>query len=109
MAKEEKNLLAVEVLNGVYDGLQLSFATLPITIGRSPDNDVAIPFDTAASRSHAKIVKGESKNILILIDLNSTNGTFVNGLIIRDQAEVKTGDEVKVGDTLIRCVVNPKD
>ena len=109
MAKDDKTILTIEVINGVYDGMRLNFANLPVTVGRSPDNDISIPFDTAASRAHAKIVRGESRNTLILIDLNSTNGTFVNGIIIKDQAEIKTSDEVKIGDTLIRCLINPKD
>jgi predicted component of type VI protein secretion system len=94
--------LIVEIINGVYDGMRLDFSALPITIGRSAENDISIPFDTAASRSHAKIIRADKKGFIV-IDLNSTNGTFVNYMAIKDQAEVKPGDTVKVGDTLMKC------
>lgn len=97
-----KLILRIEVTNGVYDGVLLDFSSLPVTIGRSTENHIAIPFDTAASRAHAKIVKGDEKNPYLIIDLNSTNGTFVNGVAIKEQSEVRTGDEVKIGDTQIK-------
>jgi hypothetical protein len=101
--RKDGTVLTVEIINGVYDGMRMDFSTLPITIGRSAENDISIPFDTAASRSHAKIIRGDSKKAFIIIDLNSTNGTFVNYMAIKDQAEVKSGDSVKVGDTLMKC------
>jgi len=68
-----------------------------LSIGRDEDNDVSIPDDGRASRQHALIEKlpaGWSVR-----DLGSTNGTFVNGeRIVRDRA-LRSGDEIKVGDT----------
>ena len=97
-----KLTLSIEITNGVYDGVLLDFYSLPVTIGRSTENHIAIPYDTAASRAHAKIVGGDEKNPYFIVDLNSTNGTFVNGIAIKEQSEVRTSDEIKIGDTQIK-------
>ena len=63
------------------------------TIGRLPDNDVRID-NPAVSGHHSLII-----NILndsFLEDLNSTNGTFVNGAVVTQQS-LTHGDIVRVG------------
>jgi pSer/pThr/pTyr-binding forkhead associated (FHA) protein len=45
------------------------------TLGRQPDNDIVLS-DESASRKHAEITMQEDK--LVITDLKSTNGTFVN-------------------------------
>jgi pSer/pThr/pTyr-binding forkhead associated (FHA) protein len=103
--KKESYLMGFEIINGVYDGMEFKFSNLPITIGRSPDNDISIPYDSAASRSHARIVRGEGRKSYVIIDLNSTNGTFLNYIAIKDQSDLKVGDVLKIGDTLIKCQI----
>lgn len=97
--------LMVEILNGVYDGYKQRIRSFPITIGRATENDISIPLDTAVSRSHAKIVYEDSKKVFVLMDLNSTNGTFKNDVQIKDQIELKSGDIIKIGDSYMKCVV----
>src|SRR5690606_33219209 len=63
------------------------------TIGRLPDNDIHID-NMAVSGHHALII-----NILndsFLEDLNSTNGTYVNGKLVKKHA-LQNGDVVTVG------------
>jgi pSer/pThr/pTyr-binding forkhead associated (FHA) protein len=70
------------------------------TIGRLPDNDVRID-NAAVSGHHALII-----NILndsFLEDLNSTNGTYANGKLIKKHA-LKHGDVVTVGHHHLRFV-----
>jgi VWFA-related protein len=63
-------------------------------IGALPDNDVVIPTDTI-SRYHAAIhVKGRRAEIE---DLNSRNGTFVNGTAVRT-APLQPGDKIRLAD-----------
>ncbi|MDQ7823474.1 MAG: FHA domain-containing protein [Candidatus Eremiobacteraeota bacterium] len=100
----EKYVLETEMLNGVYDGTRHRFTVLPVTIGRASENNIAIPFDTAASRAHARIISGEVKNTYFILDQNSTNGTFVNENFVKDQAVLRAGDIIKIGDTLIKCI-----
>ena len=49
-----------------------------IKIGRTEGNDLVIKDDTTISRNHAEIFQDDEGNIF-LTDLNSSNGTFVNG------------------------------
>ncbi|WP_269620659.1 EAL domain-containing protein [Zhongshania sp. BJYM1] len=64
---------------------------LPLTIGRSTDCDVII-HSSALSRIHARIESNNGK--LILVDLNSTNGCFVNHQRIDRNTELQAGDIV---------------
>jgi len=75
------------------------------TIGRLPDNDIRID-NAAVSGHHALII-----NILndsFLEDLNSTNGTYVNGKIVKKHA-LQHGDVVTVGHHALRFVDGETD
>jgi pSer/pThr/pTyr-binding forkhead associated (FHA) protein len=82
------------VLN--YDGTDLVAHKLVgdvITIGRVPLNHVVIDNPTVSAQ-HAILARlGDSYR---LKDLNSTNGTQVNGICITD-AELKEGDKIRFG------------
>jgi len=70
------------------------------TIGRLPDNDVRID-NPAVSGHHSLII-----NILndsFLEDLNSTNGTYVNGKLIKKHA-LQHGDTITIGHHQLRFV-----
>jgi hypothetical protein len=70
------------------------------TVGRLPDNDIRID-NPAVSGHHALVI-----NILndsFLEDLNSTNGTYVNGKIIKKHA-LQSGDTITVGHHSLRFV-----
>ncbi len=70
----------------------------PTDVGREQP---AIPmsFDSQVSRKHAQLVPDAMG--LAVTDLNSTNGTFVNGQRVQSQT-VRSGDLVKVGSTTFR-------
>jgi hypothetical protein len=75
------------------------------TIGRLPDNDIRID-NAAVSGHHALII-----NILndsFLEDLNSTNGTYVNGKIIKKHA-LQQGDVITVGHHALRFIESEAD
>jgi FHA domain len=75
------------------------------TIGRLPDNDIRID-NAAVSGHHALVI-----NILndsFLEDLNSTNGTYVNGKIIKKHA-LQHGDVITVGHHALRFVESESD
>jgi ABC-type multidrug transport system ATPase subunit/pSer/pThr/pTyr-binding forkhead associated (FHA) protein len=69
-----------------------------ITIGRTSKNDLAIPH-SLVSKTHAKIVKAD--NGIIIEDLNSTNGTYVNGTLISNKQDLKQFDSIVIGNTKI--------
>ena len=65
----------------------------PITIGRAPDNSIAID-NVAVSTHHARIDVQQGR--LILSDLGSLNGTFVNAQRVVS-ATLKNGDVISIG------------
>ena len=86
---EAKSPLAFLILNGSTT-LPLSMAVL--NIGRRPDNQIVID-DPRVSRTHAQLraVRGH----YVLFDLNSTGGTYINGIRISQQI-LKPGDVISL-------------
>jgi predicted component of type VI protein secretion system len=72
---------------------EIPLGSRPVTIGRAPDNEVAID-NLAMSNYHARIY-GEAGR-LVIEDLNSLNGTFVNDMRV-ERATLRDGDMVQVG------------
>jgi serine/threonine-protein kinase len=70
-----------------------------ITVGRSHENDVMLD-EVDASRFHAELVRRDRN--YAMQDLNSVNGTFVNGRRISAPTPLKDGDEIRIGTTVIR-------
>ncbi|GHT39382.1 hypothetical protein FACS189437_02580 [Bacteroidia bacterium] len=70
-----------------------------ITIGRHANNDFVIN-DIKVSRNHVQIVQDDNKNFT-LVDLSSTNGTFVNGQKIIGEVRLNPSDIVKIGDSTL--------
>lgn len=70
------------------------------TLGRRPYNDIVID-NLAVSGEHAAVVMNGSE--VVLEDLNSTNGTYVNGKAIKKQA-LQSGDSIEVGKYKIKFV-----
>lgn len=71
----------------------------PVVVGRSPSSDIVVdePF---VSSTHARFtLQGPA---LVLEDLQSTNGTLVNGHPINQPVTLRDGDEVQTGDTIMR-------
>jgi pSer/pThr/pTyr-binding forkhead associated (FHA) protein len=68
------------------------------TIGRAPECAIVLSDDYISSR-HARIFARGGR--LWVEDLRSTNGTLLNGHRLRRPAALRTGDRLKVGDTLL--------
>ena len=71
-------------------------------MGRRSDNDVIVEDDTV-SRRHALIM--ETPNGFVLLDLNSTNGTFVNRTKLREsERPLKHGDKITLAGSVMSLV-----
>jgi len=70
-----------------------------LTIGRSQENDIVIN-DAKVSRIHLQLVISDDGTYSV-VDLNSANGTYVNGERISGEAKLKQNDEIRIGDTTI--------
>lgn len=69
-----------------------------LSLGRSQANHITLK-DAKVSRQHAEIQNhGEQ---FVLLDLNSSNGTFVNGHKINEQV-LSHGDEIQIGDFILQ-------
>lgn len=95
------------VLRTRDDGEPLAFRLLPgaaKTIGRAPQADFVL--DRAlVSRLHCRVVLGEGGE-LVVEDLGSTNGTFVNGRRVT-RAAVAPGDVISVGRVELVASLEP--
>ncbi len=81
------------------DGRRIQLGDEPIRIGRLPDCQVTLS-DSQVSRHHAEVRRvGHAAHV---VDLGSLNGTSVNGDPIRGERELADGDEIGIGETLIR-------
>jgi hypothetical protein len=67
-----------------------------LTLGRAPGNDIRLD-DPFASAFHARI--RVQQHGLVLEDLDTTNGTRVNGVRINGPVRVEPGDIIDVGST----------
>jgi FHA domain-containing protein len=70
-----------------------------LSIGRSGDADVRIE-DRYASGIHVRVFPRGDR--FLVEDMNSTNGTLLNGASLRDEAELIDGDTIQIGDTVFR-------
>jgi pSer/pThr/pTyr-binding forkhead associated (FHA) protein len=70
----------------------------PVTIGRAPDNDLSVD-NLAVSSYHAKVYFEAGR--MVIEDLNSLNGTFVNDLRV-ERATLHDGDKVHIGKHTIK-------
>jgi ABC-type multidrug transport system ATPase subunit/pSer/pThr/pTyr-binding forkhead associated (FHA) protein len=66
----------------------------PLLIGRGREADIHLPAPSV-SRRHARLEP--SAREWVLVDLNSTNGTFVNGQRVRQPRRLEAGDIIQVG------------
>ena len=83
---------------------RLDFECEEITIGRVDENDICLPKGNI-SKKHTKIVVKDGK--IIVLDLKSTNGTYVNGKKLAGPQVISPDDKVFIGDFILN--VEPPD
>ena len=74
---------------------------VPFRVGRRPEASLMVP-RTTISGLHAELFTAEDR--LFVRDLNSTNGTFINGTQITDVSELKEDDVVQFADVAFRVM-----
>ncbi len=85
------------VIQGRDQGRRFDLPATAQSVGRDANNEIQLR-DQEASRRHAEL-HGEDGDFEV-IDLQSSNGTFVNGKKI-ERAKLKTGDRLQIGRTLL--------
>ncbi len=97
----------LDVLQGPDRGMKFGLPDAePQLIGRSSE---ALPLtDTTVSRRHAELTPDDGR--WLLRDLESSNGTFVNGeRVTAEPVELSPGDQIRCGSTLMVFAVSPDD
>jgi transcriptional regulator with GAF, ATPase, and Fis domain len=89
--------IVLTVLSGGARGTTRNMSGSTLRVGKAPDNDLVLPDDTV-SRHHCELTR--TADGIIVKDLNSTNGTKVNGARVQ-QATFPPGTVVKVGEVEI--------
>ena len=81
-------------------GSDVVLNSAPLTVGRGEQNDVELEGDEFASAEHARF--DPRRDGVWVIDVGSTNGTFVNGARIQRPRKLAAGDVVRIGQTDMR-------
>jgi len=98
-------------INDSFAGEEFGLSEVENTIGRTDENFILLS-DASISRLHAKIIRiGDAYEV---VDLGSSNGSRVNGKLIKSQTPLKSGDRVHFGNIEFVFVaggtqVNPAD
>ncbi|MDJ0789142.1 MAG: FHA domain-containing protein [Myxococcota bacterium] len=87
----------LRICNGGFEGMSYELSADETIIGRNPTTDITL-LDEGISREHALILYDEDADTYSIEDLQSTNGTKVNGKRVRS-AELSDGDELQIGQT----------
>src|SRR5262245_27904636 len=90
-------LITIQVIEGLERGSVYENIPTPVTIGREDDNRIRLN-DERVSRFHAKIQEDGGR--VILTDLDSTNGTRVNGQPVQMRV-LQPGDQMTIGRCLL--------
>jgi len=92
------------VKGGALKGQRFQIRTPVVNIGRADYNDIVLP-DGSVSSAHAKLQRREG--IWVLVDLDSTNGTFVDGERVQGDMAIAPGATVRFGD--VQLAFEPTD
>jgi len=92
--------LVVQRSPSLEEGATFALGSAPITLGRGGQNDLVLDGDEFASSRHARIeARGDGAWVQ---DLDSTNGTFLNGARVVGAERMSPGDVLRVGETDLR-------
>jgi pSer/pThr/pTyr-binding forkhead associated (FHA) protein len=84
----------------IEPGTERELDSSAVTLGRAPENDLVLDTDDFASVKHARIEP--RRDGVWVEDLESTNGTFVNGVKLTRPRKLSSGDVIRVGETDLR-------
>ncbi len=94
-------LLVVHASEEALKGQRFPVREEDVTLGREEGNTILIPSDQA-SRRHARIFLSGGAHVLV--DLDSTNGTYLNSKLVKEQT-LRSGDVVRIATTVLKYVV----
>jgi pSer/pThr/pTyr-binding forkhead associated (FHA) protein len=87
-------------LEGAYAGQVFPLQGMNMEVGRDAGKDIVLSADSTVSRGHARLV--QENGALIVVDLGSSNGTYVNGQRVAAPMQLVPGDVVQFGASKFR-------
>jgi len=93
------------IRNGGFEGMSYEITAEETLIGRNPTTDITL-LDEGISREHALIIYDADEDSYTIEDLQSTNGTKVNGKRVRS-AQLEDGDDLQIGHTHFQFRISP--
>jgi len=87
------------IMTGEQAGASFEIASRPLSLGRDPSRDIQV-MDMKVSRKHAVIRFSEPNHVVA--PMKSMNGVLVNGEEIGTECPLNEGDEITLGDTVLR-------
>jgi len=100
LGRTPTGLLIVLASPTLEPGTERELDSTAVTLGRAPENDLVLDTDEFASVQHARIEP--RRDGVWVQDLDSTNGTFVNGVKLTRPRKLASGDVIRVGETDLR-------
>jgi pSer/pThr/pTyr-binding forkhead associated (FHA) protein len=100
LGRTHTGILVVLASPAIDPGTERELDSSPVTLGRSTENDLVLDTDDFASVHHARIEP--RRDGVWVEDLDSTNGTFVNGIKLTRAQKLTPGDVIRVGETDLR-------
>ncbi|MBW2276116.1 MAG: GGDEF domain-containing protein [Deltaproteobacteria bacterium] len=88
------------MIYGEHLGQRFSISGEPLVIGRAAECHIRLA-DDSVSRQHCQVLPG--KDGIVLMDQNSTNGTYVNDTVVSAR-HLKDGDRVQVGRSIFKFI-----
>jgi len=98
----------ITVMSGAEDGKTFELSKTPFMLGRHPDDDVCLPYDSRVSRHHARIT--QEGDVYFVEDVGpegkgSTNGTYVGEKKIGVKTAISSGEMILLGSVWVKFEV----
>ena len=93
------------VLEGPQPGNRIRLGNEPLVIGRRPPSNWLLEADPLVSRMHCRVsLVGDQ---VLVVDLNSTNGTYLNGGLVIGNVAWPVGSRLEVGNHILGHQLTP--
>jgi hypothetical protein len=97
------NTVRLDITSKEFPWFSHRMKTGEITVGRAGDNELVLP-DTSVSRHHAKLIRHGAS--LVVRDLGSRNGTYLDGKLIHDGV-LSPGRVLHIGEVRVVMALEP--
>ncbi|MBP47750.1 MAG: GGDEF domain-containing protein [Myxococcales bacterium] len=98
-ARNASTIACLVQLRGPQMGRRLELTDRTFSIGRDPSSDIVLESDSV-SRRHARIEPDRAGHCII--DNESTNGTYLNEVVVSGEAQLRSGDYIQIGEAIFK-------